>query len=434
MKKYIIVIAVIAAAVIAWTILNGVQNAAPFNATGQPAATINTQQSQAASTPSATQPSQMIEQLQTDATNSTGLPLTPPPGFSISVFAKDLGNPRVIVQDPSGNLIVSLMAGGKVVALPDKNGDSKSDGTKILADNLTRPHGLAFRCPNPANWQQCELYVAESDKISVYNYDATNLTTTFKKKIIDLPSNGNHFSKTIMFLNEPANNRMLVAMGSDCNVCNEDDARRAAISVLNVDTGELTPYAKGLRNSVFMTTDPVFGKIYATEMGRDNLGDNLPPDEINIIEANKNYGWPICYGQNIHDADFDKNTYIRNPCAAPFVTPALIDIPAHSAPLGLAFIPEEGWPQDYWYNIIVAYHGSWNRSVKTGYKIIRIPAKVVNGQLEFGAPEDFITGWLQPDGKVLGRPAGILTQPGGTMYIADDTNGMIYKVKSLSQP
>jgi glucose/arabinose dehydrogenase len=107
----------------------------------------------------------------------------------------------------------------------------------------------------------------------------------------------------------------------------------------------MTPYAMGLRNAVFMATDPVKGGIWATENGRDILGDDIPPDEINILEAGKNYGWPICYGQNIHDTDFDHNKYIRDPCADK--TPAWIDLQAHSAALGLAFIPEEGWPEDY---------------------------------------------------------------------------------------
>src|SRR3989344_3609909 len=107
-------------------------------------------------------------------------------------------------------------------------------------------------------------------------------------------------------------------------------------------------------------------------MGRDGLGNDVPPDEINIIEKGKNYGWPNCFGNNVHDGDFDKNTYFRNPCTSPFETPSHIDIQAHSAPLGLAFIPEEGWSEELWYNLLVAYHGSWNRSEPTGYKIVRL--------------------------------------------------------------
>jgi len=166
-------------------------------------------------------------------------------------------------------------------------------------------------------------------------------------------------------------------------------------------------------------------------MGRDNIGDDLPPDEINIIEnlstssgqnSIPNFGWPICYGKNIHDSDFDKNVYIRDPCADKI--PSHIDLQAHSAPLGLAFVPEEGWLQDYWHNLFVAYHGSWNRSEPTGYKVVRIKLDSKGNYLGI---EDFITGWLTKDGA-LGRPVDILVQPGGIMYITDDKAGVIYKV------
>lgn len=169
-------------------------------------------------------------------------------------------------------------------------------------------------------------------------------------------------------------------------------------------------------------------------MGRDNLGDDLPPDEINIIERPSagsgqssipNFGWPICYGKNIHDTNFDKNTYIRNPCMEPFETPSFIDLPAHSAPLGLAFVPEEGWPEEWWYNILVAYHGSWNRSTPTGYKIARLK---MNAKGQYLGAEDFISGWLTKDGKKTGRPVDIKVLSGGTAYISDDHAGVIYRL------
>jgi hypothetical protein len=171
-----------------------------------------------------------------------------------------------------------------------------------------------------------------------------------------------------------------------------------------------------------MNLHPVTGEVWATEMGRDWLGDDLPPDEINIIGEGRDYGWPICYGKNIHDAEFDKKVYARDPCADK--TPSFIDIPAHSAPLGLAFFPEEGWPEEYWHDLLVAYHGSWNRSVPTGYKIVRYH---LDSRGNYLGEEDFITGWLTPAGAV-GRPVDILIQPGGKLYISDDRAGLIYKV------
>lgn len=347
-----------------------------------------------------------------------------PENFSISIFAKNIDNPRVMTFDPNGNLIASLTTIGKVVALPDRNNDGKADEEIVILDKLKSPHGLAFRCTD-----KCLLYIAEENQVAVYDYDYSQLKASNKREIADLPSGGGHFTRTLLFMPSPNDSKLLISVGSSCNVCNEKDERRAKILAFDVDKPQagLKTFARGLRNSVFMTIHPVVGKIWATEMGRDLLGDDLPPDEINIIEEDKNYGWPICYGKNIHDYDFDKNVYIRNPCMAPFETPSHIDIPAHSAPLGLTFIPEEGWPEEYWHNLLVAYHGSWNRSEPTGYKVVRYKLDAKGNYL---GEEDFISGWLTKSGEVAGRPVGIVSLPGGTIYISDDKAGVIYKVST----
>lgn len=359
---------------------------------------------------------------------SEDLPLSLPPGFSISIFAKDLVNPRVMIYDSGGTMLVSIPSEGKVVALPDRDEDGKADETIVVLKNLNRPHGLSMRCT-----EQCQLYVAETDKVVVYDYHYDESRKIYQavngRKIIDLPSGGGHFTRSILFMPPPNDHKLLIAVGSSCNVCEESDWRRAKILIANAGGSDLKEYARGLRNSVFMNIHPITGEIWATEMGRDFLGDNLPPDEINIIREGRNYGWPICYGKNIHDTDYDKNVYIRNPCMEPFETPSYIDIPAHSAPLGLAFFPQEGWPQEYWDDLLVAYHGSWNRTEPTGYKIVRFK---LNAEGKYLGEEDFITGWLQ-DGNALGRPVDILVQPGGLIYISDDKAGVIYRVAYRQQ-
>ena len=178
-----------------------------------------------------------------------------------------------------------------------------------------------------------------------------------------------------------------------------------------------------LRNSVFFVWQG--DKMFATDNGRDNLGDNLPPDEINIIEPEKDYGWPICYGKNIHDGAFDKNQYIRDPCLDKQASH--IDLPAHSAALGLAFVPKDiGWPSGFEGDLIVAFHGSWNRTQPTGYKLAKIN---LSGVGDYGGLEDFISGWLSSDGKIsLGRPVGIIFGTDGAMYVSDDKAGVVYKV------
>lgn len=192
---------------------------------------------------------------------------------------------------------------------------------------------------------------------------------------------------------------------------------------MDLDGGNSEIFATGLRNAVFMAENPSDGRVWVTEMGRDNLGDDLPPDEINILAQGKNYGWPNCYGRNIHDGEFDKNIYIRNPCLEPFETPSWIDLSAHSAPLGIAFFAQ-GWPDDLSGDALVALHGSWNRTEPAGYKIVRLRLSA-GGELQ--GMEDFISGFLGQDGRKFGRPADIMIEA-GTLYFSDDSAGVIYRL------
>lgn len=214
---------------------------------------------------------------------------------------------------------------------------------------------------------------------------------------------------------------MLISVGSSCDVCEEQDPRRAKILAVDVCDGDLSTFASGLRNSVFMALHPVTGHVWATEMGRDYLGDDLPPDEINLILEGSHYGWPYCYGKRIHDDQFDPSGTHRDFCRD--TIPSFIDIPAHSAPLGLAFFPAE-WPKEFRHNLLVAYHGSWNRTVPTGYKVVRYKLDAAGNFVDV---EDFITGWLTPQGA-LGRPVDILISPDGVIYISDDKAGVVYRL------
>lgn len=331
----------------------------------------------------------------TSSQNQTSLPLNIPNGFTLSIFAKDLGSPRVIAFDPVGTMIVSVPAQGKVMAISDKN--------TTVASGLNAPHGLAF--------SGNDLYIAETDKVSIFDYNSETKSATRRKKIIDLPGGGGHSTRTILI----KDNKLYTSIGSSCNVCNEKDNRRAKVFVSNLDGSDFKEFAIGLRNSVFLTLHPTTGKIWATDMGRDLIGDDIPPDEINILEDGRDYGWPTCYGKNVHDTNFEKNGNCNGK------TPSHIDLQAHSAPLGLAFVPKE-WGNDYDGDVLVAYHGSWNRNTPTGYKIVRIH---LDGNYQ--KTEDFITGWLS-GGNATGRPVAIVFDKSGIAYISDDKAGVIYKL------
>jgi glucose/arabinose dehydrogenase len=349
--------------------------------------------------------------------NTTGYPLKLPPGFSISIFAKNLGKPRVLALDAPGTLLASIPSQGRVVALPDADRDGVSDKTITVVDNLNRPHGMAFHPQDPQ-----KLYIAEVEQMALYDFDSDRLKAAQRRKIAAIPSgDGRHWTRTLLF--SPDAQRLLVSVGSSCDTCVEKDPRHGTIQVLDADGGKLKTFATGLRNAVFMTRHPVTGQVWVTEMGRDFLGDDLPPDEINIVEEGKDYGWPWCYGKQVHDGNFDPTGKKKPFCKK--TMPSYIDIPAHSAPLGLTFVPATpAWPQEYHYNLLVAYHGSWNRSIPTGYKVVRYK---LDSRGQYLGEEDFISGWLTPKGA-LGRPVDILISPDGVMYISDDKAGVVYRI------
>lgn len=324
--------------------------------------------------------------------NSTNFPLKVPDGYRLSVFAKGLVSPRDMILDSEGNLIVSIPSKGKVVVV------SKGQ-VHDLINNLNKPHGLALK-----NYR---LYVAESNIVKVYDYDPITYSIGNSNTLFELPGDGLHFTRSLLIKGET----LYVSTGSSCNICVENSPMRAAIWSSDLKGGDLKQVATGLRNSVFMTLNPDETQIWATNMGRDNLGDDLPPDTINVIKEGANYGWPYCYGNKITDVETNKNNS-KFDCTK--MEAPTLEIPAHSAPLGLAFLDND---------LLVAYHGSWNRKTPTGYKIVRF---------KNGLAEDFLTGWLTENGDVLGRPADILIKNNGDeIFISDDKAGVIYLLSKV---
>ncbi len=225
--------------------------------------------------------------------SQTALPLDAAGGLKVRVFARDLDGPRVMLFDYRGTLLVSERDAGRVTALRDENRDGVAESRKVLADNLDVPHGLTFR----PGAMPAELYVAETDSVSRYIYDPLKITLSSPAKVVDLPSGGGHVTRTVRFDSKA---RLYMTVGSSMNVGVESDKHRAAMLVCDADGKNLRVYAKGLRNTVFFTFDRQ-ERIWGNDMGRDLLGDDTPPDELNIITDGGDYGWPYCYGDRIPD-------------------------------------------------------------------------------------------------------------------------------------
>ncbi|HET7036403.1 MAG TPA: PQQ-dependent sugar dehydrogenase [Thermomicrobiaceae bacterium] len=337
-----------------------------------------------------------------------------PAGFDIGVYATGLGNPRFMAVRPSdGLLFVTDMRGGRILILPDDNHDGKADRALVFASGLNLPSSLAFY----QDW----LYVGETNQVSRFRAPQGALTPEGGKEVVvpNLPSGGQHFTRTVAI---GPDNKLYVSVGSSCNVCVEQDKRRAAISVYDIDGSNGRLFATGLRNAVGLAFQPGTDQLWATVNGRDNLGDNLPPDALRRIDDGAFYGWPYCYNGQHLNPEFD------DPSKCNGSPPITVPLPAHSAALGLTFGAGLHAPQPYQESIYIAYHGSWNRSVPTGYKVVRVP--LTNGQP--GQPEDFAWGWLpgaaNNPGQVWGRPVGVTVGADGALYVSHDSTGLVYRI------
>ena len=332
-----------------------------------------------------------------------------PPGFGISVFAQDLRDPRMMTLGPDGQLYVAERGAGRIVCLPDRDGDGVTDGVEVVAEGLSAPSSIAF-------YQDGSLYVGETTRI--LRLSEPDDKGVFQKRgvIIDGLPSGSHSTRTVLF--SPDWSWLLVSVGSSCNVCIEEDERRAAIVRYNPDGSGQEIYARGLRNAVGITFRPSTDELWATNNGRDWLGDDLPPETVHLVRQGDDFGWPRCHAGRIVDPDFGK------PGACEGVAAPVVEMQAHSAPLGVTFYVGQQFPEEYRGDLFVAFHGSWNRSVPTGYKVVRIPMQ--NG--EPGPVYDFATGWLRQDGTRWGRPVDVLTGPDGSLFASDDEGGVIYRI------
>lgn len=347
--------------------------------------------------------------------NESVVPLTVPRGFHVSVFAEGIRGVRFLALGPGGVVTATVPNENRVLLLPDDDGDGRADRIVTFHEGVPAVHGLA--------WHGDALYVAgTSSLLRLRDADGDGRAEQADKVSGDLPSGGGHWTRTVLIGEGPGDApHLYVSAGSSCNVCIEEDPRRATVLRFPLSGGKAAVFATGLRNSVGLAWRPGTAELWGTDNGRDWLGDELPPDELNLIEEGGFYGWPYFYGKNVRDPEHE---VLPDRFSRP--RPARLSFPAHSAPLGITFYDGKMFPAEYRGDAFVAFHGSWNRSTPTGYKVVRV-------RFRDGEPrqvEDFLTGFLvlRPKAKKTGRPVCPLVAPDGSLLVSDDGGGRIFRV------
>ena len=352
------------------------------------------------------------EKVELDSTDLALLDLNLPEGFQIEVYARGVDGARSMAMGDNGTLFVGTRTENNVYAIQDTDGDFKADNIMVL-DTMEVPNGIAMR--------NGDLYVAQVGSLWKYPNIEEQLGGDLEKELIydDFPTEFHHGWKYIAF---GPDDKLYVPVGAPCNICNrtDEDERFATISRMDPDGSNREIYARGVRNSVGFTWHPDTKEMWFTDNGRDMLGDDIPPCELNkVTEVGQHFGYPFCHGGIVKDLEFGD----LHPCSD-FVSPAL-QLDAHVAPLGIKFYTGNMFPSEYKGKAFIAEHGSWNRSKKVGYRIMMV--NIEDG--EAVSTEPFIDGWLnEVEQKATGRPVDILLLKDGSMLISDDYGDAIYRV------
>ncbi len=344
-----------------------------------------------------------------------------PPGFKVSVFARDFTEPRWLAVAPNGDVFVADSASGKVVVLRDPQGQGIAQSRETFAGHLNLPFGIAFH----DNY----VYVADTNEVVRFRYDLkTSKRLGDAEHILVLPGMGynQHWTRSLAFSND--GRKLFVSVGSSTNVSVESDPRRAAILVADPDGKNVRIYASGLRNAVGIADNPQSGDLWAAVNERDDLSDDLPSDYFTHVIDGGFYGWPYSYtGQHV-----DNRVTSRPDMVAKAIVP---DVPlgAHVAPLQFFFYEGQQFPPTYRHGAFIAEHGSWNRRIRSGYQVVFVPFR---DGTPAGEPVPFFSGFVPDPARreVYGRVVGIAVGQDGAVLISDDGRKLIWRVSYDAEP
>ena len=350
-----------------------------------------------------------------------------PAGFKVEQFASKLDNPRLLRTAPNGDVFLAESDAGEIKIFRGLTSDGKPEQTQVFASGLNKPFGIAFYPPGPnPEW----VYVGNTDSVVRFPYRNGDLKARgASQKLADLPGGGRlrgggHWTRDIAF--SPDGKKMYVSVGSHSNVDDTDnnsvEYHRADILEFNPDGSGERVYASGIRNAVGIAVHPQTGELWASVNERDGLGENLPPDYITHVQDGGFYGWPWYYmGGHVDPRHQDKHPDLR----ARMLNPDVLLQP-HNASLEMTFYDAKQFPAQYQGDIFAAEHGSWNKSARTGYEVVRVPLHQQGHAT--GEYEDFLTGFVTKDGKVWGRPVGVAVAKDGSLLVSDDGSNSIWRV------
>jgi glucose/arabinose dehydrogenase len=351
-----------------------------------------------------------------------------PPGFKIELYASGFRDPRFLLSAPNGDVFVVESRANQLKVLRDTNGDGKPDVTEIFAQKgLNKPFGIVFYPPGD---DPQFLYVANTDGVVRIPYRNGDLKARGPAQQLaahlspgGLLRSGGHWTRCIVFA--PDGKKMYVSIGSRSNVSDSAaEKNRARILEFNPDGSGQEVYAWGIRNAVGIAFRPGSNELWMSTNERDEIGEDLPPDYVSSVRPGGFYGWPWFYiGKHPDPHHKGKHPELADKVIVPDVL-----VQAHSASLNLCFYTGDQFPSEYKGDIFAAFHGSWNRMKRTGYKVVRVPFDKSTGKAR-GEYEDFMTGFVTPEGKVWGRPVGITVAKDGSLLISEDGNKTIWRVR-----